>query len=217
MDLTSSNRKHRLLLISSFIIIFLGFTTASIFFMFVQEWAWVPLTIIYWFALGSCIVYFKEAQPVSRWLRKPSVSRMSILSHILGMFPLTIFLFNYQLFDSWILIVLWLLFALINPWLEEIYWRGVLLDAAADIWPKWVSVLYTTFLFVLSHPLMWGVFSIASTSYHLYIYLTIMGIVWSLTYLKTRSLRWVIVSHMIVDIGNLTVLTFLNIYIPPHM
>ncbi|MFP7175081.1 CPBP family glutamic-type intramembrane protease, partial [Priestia filamentosa] len=88
---------------------------------------------------------------------------------------------------------------------------------AIEWFPKWMSILYTTILFVLSHPLMWGVFSIASTSYHLYIYLMVMGIVWSLTYFKTKSLRWVILSHFIVDVGNLTVLTFLNIYVPPIM
>ncbi|MFJ7731242.1 type II CAAX prenyl endopeptidase Rce1 family protein [Lysinibacillus sp. NPDC097231] len=82
---------------------------------------------------------------------------------------------------------------------------------------KWLSILYTTLFFVLSHPLMWGVFSIASKSYHLYVYLSIVGVVWAITYFKTKSLRWVIFSHFIVDIGNLTVLTFLNIYLPPTM
>jgi len=172
----------------------------------------------YSFFQSFSILFFKGNKPIKSWLQKPQSSKASVFfTVILGMFPLSLLLLNYQLFDSVLLIVLWLLFALINPWFEELYWRGILLDAIVDWFPKWVGVLYTTLLFVLSHPLMWGVFSIASTSYHLYIYLSIMGIVWSITYFKTGSLRWVIFSHFIVDIGNLTVLTFLNIYIPPNM
>lgn len=83
--------------------------------------------------------------------------------------------------------------------------------------PKWFAILYTTILFVISHPLMWGVFSYANKSYHLYIYLSVAGIVWAITYLKTKSLRFVILSHFIVDMGNMSVLTFLNIYLPPTM
>ncbi|WP_191090873.1 CPBP family intramembrane glutamic endopeptidase [Niallia endozanthoxylica] len=178
----------------------------------------MPLTIVYWGSLSFFILFFKGDKPIKLWLQRPQPSKAAVFFNvILGMFPLSILLLNYHLFDSMLLIILWLLFALINPWLEELYWRGVLLDAVVDRFPKWVGVLYTTSLFVLSHPLMWGVFSIASTSYHLYIYLSIMGMVWSITHFKTRTLRWVIFSHFIVDIGNITVLTFLNIYIPPNM
>ncbi|MED3729234.1 type II CAAX endopeptidase family protein [Priestia filamentosa] len=218
MILEISKRKRALILLSPIIVILLGFITAAIFSKFIDGWAWIPLAIVYWSSLGFCIVYFKENKHIKDWLKKPKISILPIiLSLLLGMFPLSILIMNYKLFDSTVLIVLWILFALINPWFEELYWRGVLLDAAVDWFPKWISVLYTTIFFVLSHPFMWGVFSIASTSYHLYIYLTVMGIVWSLTYFKTKSLRWVILSHFIVDVGNLTVLTFLNIYVPPTM
>ncbi|MGP4039728.1 CPBP family intramembrane glutamic endopeptidase [Gracilibacillus sp. D59] len=215
MNLDISNQKRIIVLLSPLVIILLGFTTASLFSNIIGGWAWVPLAIVYWSLLGLSIYYFKANKAVKEWLKKPKRSFLMVtLSLLLGMFPLTILIMNYALFDSAILIVLWLIFALINPWFEELYWRGLLLDAAADWFPKWVGVIYTTILFVLSHPLMWGVFSIASKSPHLYIYLTVMGVIWSITYYKTRSLRWVVLSHFIVDIGNLTVLTFLNIYIP---
>jgi len=51
-------------------------------------------------------------------------------------------------------------------------------------------IAYSTALFVLSHPLMWGMFSIANRSWMTMVSLVIMGIVWSLVYLKTKSLRW---------------------------
>lgn len=218
MSLNLSAKKRVLALISPFVIILLGYLTAALFSNFVDGWAWVPLAIVYWGSLGFCIIYFKEGRRIQEWLGKSKPSKGSVIvSLALGMFPLTILITNYELFDSILLIILWLLFALINPWFEELYWRGLLLDAAETWFPRSAGVLFSTVLFVLSHPLMWGVFSIASTSYHLYIYLLVMGIVWSITYYKTGSLRWVIVSHFLVDIGNLTVLTFLNRYVPPGM
>lgn len=45
--------------------------------------------------------------------------------------------------------------------------------------------------------------------------LLIMGIVWSATYRQTRSLRANTLSHMLVDLGNMSVWVFLNLYIPP--
>ncbi|MFJ7951418.1 lysostaphin resistance A-like protein [Lysinibacillus sp. NPDC096418] len=213
-----SNKQRLYLLISPFVIIFLGFSTATIFKQYIQGWAWIPLALVYWSSLGFCIYYFKGDQSIKNWLGKSKSSKSWItLSLLIGMFPLTILIMNFHLFDSISLVLLWLLFALINPWFEELFWRGVLLDGLLAWYPKWLCILYTTALFVLSHPLMWGVFSIASKSYHLYIYLSVAGIVWAITYFKTKSLRWVIFSHFIVDIGNLTVLTFLNIYLPPTM
>lgn len=213
-----SSKQRVCLLLSPLVIIGLGFLTATIFSQYLQGWAWVPLAFIYWSSLGLCIYYFKGDKSVKDWLEKSNPSKLWVtLTLLLGMFPLTILMMSYHLFDSISLILFWLMFALINPWFEELYWRGVLLDGLLTWFPKWMSILYTTLFFVVSHPLMWGVFSLASKSYHLYIYLSVVGIVWAITYFKTKSLRWVIFSHVIVDIGNLTVLTFLNIYIPPTM
>ena len=213
-----SSQKNISLLLSPFIIIGIGFLTATFFSQYIDGWVWIPLAVVYWSSMGICIILFKGDRPIKSWLGKSNTSKSWItISLIVGMFPLSILLMNYQLFDSALLLILWLLFAFINPWFEELYWRGVLLDGLKKDWSKWFSIVYSTLFFVLSHPFMWGVFSIASKSYHLYIYLSLAGIVWAITYFKTKSLRWVIFSHFIVDIGNLTVLTFLNIYLPPTM
>lgn len=211
-----SKNKKLIILISPLVIITLGSITAFTFSCFINEWAWIPLAIVYWLLTGICIVFFKGTKQIQDWFLPSKFTRASnIVSMLLGMIPLSILAMNYHLFDSALLIILWILFALINPWFEELYWRGLLLDALKEYFPKWFSVIYSTFFYCISHPLMWGVFSIANTSYHLYIYLALMGIVWSITYYKTNSLRWIVVSHFIVDIGNLAVLCFLNIYIPP--
>lgn len=205
-------------LASPLLIILLGFLTATFFNHYIEGWAWVPLAIMYWGSLGFFIWFLKENKYLGYWFKKSKKAPIWVaITMLVGVFPLSILMMNYHLFDSIWLVVLWILFAIINPWFEEFYWRGILLDALLTKLPKWFAVLYTTILFVISHPLMWGVFSYASKSLHLYLYLFVAGIVWSITYLKTKSLRVVILSHFIVDVGNLTVLTFLNIYIPPTM
>ncbi|MEK5231929.1 CPBP family glutamic-type intramembrane protease [Lysinibacillus sp. FSL K6-0232] len=212
------NVKFWCLFASPFLIILLGFLTATVCHSFIGGWAWIPLAIVYWSLLGFAIYFFKDTRNLGDWFQKSRKSPFWItITMLIGMFPLTILMMNYHLFESAWLIFYWLVFALINPWFEEYYWRGVLFDRLLTKYPKWFVIFYTTALFVISHPLMWGVFSYASRSYHLYIYLSVAGIVWAITYLKTQSLRAIILSHFIVDIGNLTVLTFLNLYIPPTM
>lgn len=216
MSLKISKRNRIAVLLSPPLIILVGYLTASIFSSFLNEWAWVPLALVYWTSLAICIVYFKGEKRVREWLGKSKPSKLSIsLALIFGLFPMSVLIMNYHLFDSALIIFLWLAFALINPWLEEIYWRGLLLDAAIEWFPKWISVGYSTLFFILSHPLMWGVFSIANSHYHVIITLLILGIVWSIIYFKTGSLRWVIFSHFLVNIGIMTVPVFLNIYVPP--
>ncbi len=138
-----------------------------------------------------------------------------ILCCVVGLIPLPILLMNLHLLRSPGVTALWLLFALINPFFEEIYWRGYLLFALP--FPKWLAVAYSTALFIASHPLMWGVFSIANRSLMTWASLALMGVVWSLTRLRTDNLRWCVLSHFAVDICNLSVFVFLNLYVPPVM
>ncbi|WP_338749178.1 CPBP family intramembrane glutamic endopeptidase [Bacillus sp. FJAT-52991] len=218
MILNIKNRKRNFILVSPIVVILLGFITATTCSKVIDEWAWVPLAIVYWSSLGICIKYFKGNKQIKDWLKKPQPSKLMVFfSLILGFFPMSVVMTNYELFNSIWLVVLWLLFAIINPFFEELYWRGLLLDAAMELFPKWIAMAYSTIFFVLSHPLMWGVFSIANAHYHVFIYLTILGVVWSYTYFQTQSLRWVILSHFFVDIGIMTVPVFLNLYVPPNV
>ncbi|MGM7635198.1 CPBP family intramembrane glutamic endopeptidase [Bacillus sp. Hm123] len=218
MILNITNRKRNFILISPIVVILLGFITATICSKVIDEWAWVPLAIVYWGSLSICIKCFKGDKQVKDWLKKPQSSKIIVFfTLLLGLFPMSVIMTNYELFNSTWLVALWLLFAIINPFFEELYWRGLLLDAAMKLFPKWIAVAYSTIFFVLSHPLMWGVFSIANAHYHVFIYLTILGVVWSYTYFQTQSLRWVMLSHFFVDIGIMTVPVFLNLYVPPSV
>ncbi|WP_349410704.1 CPBP family intramembrane glutamic endopeptidase [Pseudalkalibacillus sp. SCS-8] len=162
-------------------------------------------------------VIFAPNENIRDWFKKPKMLRKwLIIGLAIGVFPsLGILLPNLNLlidYPKWTVFLF--VFALINPWFEEGYWRGLLLDAG-QTFPRWLIVAYSTILFVLSHPLMWGVFSLANRSYQMYISLFVMGIIWAMIRYKTGSLRWSVYSHMLVDVGNLSVFVFLNLYIPP--
>jgi len=46
--------------------------------------------------------------------------------------------------------------------------------------------------------------------------LVVMGAAWAVLYRKTGTLRWAVASHFMVDLFNLSVPVFQNLYIPPH-
>lgn len=175
--------------------------------------------LLYWGLLGLMILLFSSHNRMKGWFKKPYYNKIWLIAGVLiGLFPvLGILLPNYNLLFYYPgLSILVILFAAINPWFEEGYWRGLLLDAGENF-PIWVRLIYSSALFSFSHPLMWGVFSIGNRSYQLLLTLFVMGIAWSFIRYKMKSLRWSVYSHILVDLGNLSVFVFLNIYIPPGM
>jgi membrane protease YdiL (CAAX protease family) len=178
-------------------------------------WAWVPIALLFWTVCAFFIYWSGGHDAYRRWLT-PSAGRpvWPVLAVLAGSIPLPILLLNWELLLPAEIWIPWLLFALLNPWFEEGYWRGTLLDATKH-WPLWTRVLFTSSMFAVSHPLIWGVNSIANFTLTVTVSTFIMGVVWAMVYLKTKSLRWVIAGHVLTDLFNLAVPVFLNLYVPP--
>ena len=70
-SLSISVRKRQFLLFSPLLIILVGFTTATLFSRFIQEWAWVPLALVYWTAMGVFVFIGKGDKRLKDWIRKP--------------------------------------------------------------------------------------------------------------------------------------------------
>lgn len=196
-------------------IVAIGFVIANLTGLFLGIWAWIPIALSMWSMFVLVIIWSGEAGSMRQWLSKPrEAAGWSAVALAIGLIPLPLFLQNWQLFSSPGLILAWLIFALINAPLEEFYWRGTLSDRTTH-WPGWASVLYSSFFFAINHPISYGVYSSANRHPATVISTFIMGIVWAVVYRKTRSLRWVILAHFLVDLFNLSILAFLNLYIPP--
>jgi membrane protease YdiL (CAAX protease family) len=124
------------------------------------------------------------------------------------------FIGSWQLITPLQIFIPWLILGLINPFLEEFYWRGLMLDMT-QTWPKWIPVLYISLFFALNH-----VFGIAFTSIGagnpiFLINTFVLGVLFSIIYLKTKSLRWLIIGHGLADLLGLSIPVFLNLWVPP--
>lgn len=207
-----------LVVLSPLAVIVLGHIAARVATAIHPPTAWVAVALVYWGAMAVVIALTTRRDDRRGWwapaARRPWWVIPAALA--LGVFPMAgILLLNLDIVAAHaVLIAPWLLFAAVNPVMEEAYWRGALADATAH-WPAWLACAYSTVLFVASHPLMWGVFSEGNRSPMLYGSLALMGVAWFAMRRVTGSLRWATASHVLVDIGNLSVFVFVNAYVPP--
>jgi membrane protease YdiL (CAAX protease family) len=204
-----SNRSG-IVLLSPIVVLVLGYAAARISGHLWGAWSWIPVTLVYWITLALIIAGAGGWADYRRWLQ-PSHGAWGwrLLSFLTTVLFIPVFLLNFRsLNQSWI-ISSWLAVALIDPWLEEGYWRGLLMDSARG-WPGWLVVAYTTFWFGLSHPLLLGVNVKALSGLPGFLGTVFTGVIWSIAYLKTRSLRWPILSHCAADLLSVSVIVFLN-------
>ncbi len=176
-------------------------------------WVWAPLVGLYWVALAGLLLawrggYSRHFAP-SRggWLWK-------VLLTILGLAALPMmFLPNYRLLFAGVQIWLpYLALALVNPWLEELYWRGLVLEATAA-WPRWLGILYSAAFFALNH-LAFAWTSVACRNPVFLANTLVIGVLYGVAAWRLKSLRWPVFSHFLVDLFSLSVPVFLNLYTP---
>ena len=208
-----SSRKRNLILLSPLLVIACGHLFARVCVRFLGAWTWLPLMLVYWALLLGCVLGAREWPLLVAAYKRPSGRPWWLAGLAVGLLPLPLLLLHGRLLRDPLLTCLWLLVAVINPFFEESYWRGLLGEATGS-WPAWAACLYSSLLFTASHPLMWGVFSVDNRNWQAWASLLVMGLVWSAAYRNRRSLRAVTASHALVDLCNLSVFAFLNLYLP---
>tara|TARA_R110000744_G_scaffold92118_2_gene178555 strand:+ start:12825 stop:13463 length:639 start_codon:yes stop_codon:yes gene_type:complete len=203
--------KRDIVIASPFIIIAANFALAYAFGQIIGKWAFIPMILLGWVLWLFFIFKYGGKESVKKWVRKPTGSfGWNILAIIVGLIPLPLFLLHYDLLNHWTIWLPWILLALINPWIEEFYWRGLLLDYTKS-WSNWTSVLFVSILFALNHA-AFGINSEVNSGLELVISTFIMGIVWAWVYKKTNSIRWAIFSHFLVDFLGVSAAAFLDLY-----
>jgi membrane protease YdiL (CAAX protease family) len=203
--------KKQIVLTSPFLIIATNFGIAFLFGNIIGKWAFIPIILIEWCLFLFLILRYIEKETRKKWLQKSKGSfGWDILALFIGILPLPLFLMHYETLDIWQVWLPWILLALINPWLEEFYWRGLLLDYTKN-WSNWIAIIFTSFVFALNHA-VFGVNSELNSGITVIISTFIMGIIWGLVYKKTDSLRWIILAHFLVDFLNLSASSFLDLY-----
>lgn len=203
--------KRKIVLVSPFIIIAISFGIAFLFGNIIGKWAFIPIILIQWCLFMFFILKYSEKETRKKWLQKSKGSfGWKILALFIGLIPLPLFLMHYETLGIWKVWLPWILLALINPWLEEFYWRGLLLEHTKH-WRNWTSILFTSSVFALSHA-VFGVNSELNSGFTVIISTFVMGIIWALVFKKTQSLRCIILAHFLVDFFNLSASSFLDLY-----
>jgi CAAX protease family protein len=178
-------------------------------------WAWIPWILVYWVGICFLALWGSERGSVKRWMAPPQGSWLWLgLAILLAIPSLFMFVSSWQLLKSIYVWLPWLIVGLVNPFLEEWYWRGLLLDAT-KVWPSWISILGTSILFALNHLFGIGVTSIGGRHPVLLVNTFMFGVIFGVIYKKTNSLRWLIIAHALTDLFGLSVAVFLNLWVPP--
>ena len=222
LSLSADTRGRRALVVASPVVVLaIGRVGALLASAWLGRWAWVLSSLIYWGSCVALILALGEKGQFKRWFRRSQGSRWWIVpSLLMGLISFPLLLIpNLGVLADWPLAIAWLGFGAINAVCEEIYWRGFLLDQTAHHLPRGIAVAYSTVLFTAIHPLMLGVFSdiqrfdptqpLALLPF--LIIVVAIGVVYSLIYLRTKSLRLAILSHFLSDLGNLSIFLFMNI------
>ena len=212
---SSSSKRQKLILLSPIAVILLGQLAARTLGSIIGIWSWLPLTTGYWAILTLLIAWGGGRESIKRWLQPTRGNwfwpLLSIGIAVLPTLPM-------QFPDTWRLLLqtrIWLptlIFVVINPFAEEGYWRSLLLDALVNK-NKWLAVIFSSTLFMINH--MWiSVLVIGARNPMASIFQFVFGVLMSVTYLKTHSLRWPLVAHFLANLLTPTVAVFLNLYIP---
>ena len=113
-----------LTLVSPLLVIAFGHLVARLAVPSLGAWAWVPVSFTYWALMGLFIGLSAGPAVFRNWLRPSRGSwcwrALPLLIPVL--FVPVVFLPNTQLLGLNTLTLLWLLVALLNPFLEEGYW-----------------------------------------------------------------------------------------------
>lgn len=201
----------RIVILSPFLIIGLNFGVAYLFGQLIGKWAFVPMILVGWTLWTFFIFKFGGIESIKNWLKESKRKLWwGILAVFIGLLPLPLFIFHSDTLSVWTIWLPWIILALINPWIEEFYWRGLLLDYTKS-WSNWNSVLYSSILFAINHT-AFGLNSNLNSGFEIVISTLIMGIVWGLVYKKTKSLRWIIFAHFLVDFLGLSAAAFLDLW-----
>jgi membrane protease YdiL (CAAX protease family) len=203
-------RREHIILLSPLAVIGLCHVVARITGRLWGLWSWVPVLIVYWLALSLLLVLGGGRPSASRWLQ-PSQGAWGwrLLAFLNVALFIPVWAGNFQALNQAWIVASWLALAAIDPWLEEGYWRGLLMDASRG-WPVWLRLSYSTVWFGLSHPLILGVNVRTLSGFPGFLGTCFTGSIWAVVYWKTGSLRWPVLSHIVVDLASVSVLVFLD-------
>ncbi len=205
------DRKY--IIYSPFLIICINIITALSFGKMMEKWVFIPIILIQWLLMALIICVFSSQAQLIQWLQFPKKHfSWVILSVLVALIPIPIFLKYHYLLNHWTIVIPWILIALINPWMEEFFWRGLLSEATKK-WSTLHAALFSALLFSINH-IVFAIHSELFRGPEVFITTFIIGLIWGICFIKSKSLFWLVVAHFCVDFLNLSVPAFLDLFKP---
>lgn len=174
--------------------------------------AWVPAFAAYYLVIEAGVLWARRylAVPPPHLGRLWPVPPMRLLLPAIVLsatLTLVFFLNNVRVVPLGILVLV-LLYAVLTPYFEEVFWR-CLLDALPA--RPAIRSLYSAFFFGFSHYFLWGAYWLAQPPRRWIaaaLSIFMMGLLWSWFYRRDGRLLYPILSHGMVDVFNLSVALF---------
>jgi len=169
-----------------------------------SNWVWVPFVLVYWLIIFIVIKIYTPQLTLREVLKKPAGSwGWALLALLVGISGVSFCLENLAYYRVPVYVAAGIALAVINPFFEETYWRKLMLDNFSN---KPAMIFYNSIMFGLLHLVSFSVISSPNQDFLIFPITAVLGLVYSLVYLKTGSLRYVIISHFIMDIFGFSAL-----------
>lgn len=195
--------KLRLKIISSvFLLLVIGHTFAKNVSSNKQA-AWVFITAFYAVWIILSLLFLVNIQDLKEMFSASKDWRWNLLFvPVIVLVVVFIFIPNIGLlkWNYWLLLNI--IICLINPFMEEIYWRG-LVSKVSNV--PYYSFLISSLGFAASHPLLFGVVSPGVAGWIGFGGTFFVGALFWLCYYKTKSLWGCIVNHFLIDVAGMAV------------
>lgn len=180
--------------------------------LFPVRYAWILAFVVYYLFIALSMLYARKKLRVNmsfglRSLRPVPAPRYLIWGIIVpALLPLGIFVLNIRAVPPAFMIYI-VLFALVNPFFEETFWRGLLHHMPTN---NTIKILYSSALFGFSHYFLLGSYWLTDPRMWIPTVVStfLMGVFWMWFYVKQRNLLYPVISHFFVDVFNLSVAVF---------
>lgn len=173
-----------------------------------KETAWIYVLVFYAGWIIFSLTVLLRSTDLQQMFKLSSNALWNLLP-LIFIIPTVIFLFipNLHLIktDNWLLANF--IICICGPFLEEVYWRGLFQKIYGT---SIYSFLLSSFLFGLSHPLIFGINSKGDSGVPAFVGTFIVGATWWFCYYKTRSLRGAVLTHFLMDVAGMAVYVLTN-------
>src|SRR5688572_4648289 len=187
----------------------------SVFFLLIIGWllaryvsndkqtAWIYTAGFYAAWLILSLVFLVSIRDIKKMFSASKYWQWNLLFiPIIALIVYFIFIPNLGLlnWDHWL--VLNVIICLVNPFLEEIYWRG-LVSKISNV--PLNSFLFSSLGFAASHSMIFGINSPGAAGIVGFVGTFLIGSLFWFCYYKTKSLRGCVMNHFLIDVAGMAV------------